>query len=139
MGQSLSVLASTKQLSLRDLAIQDVMNRLASIYIIIMFVTVHFLGKSAITEVPQTKCLRVTIDQKLSWNEHTQRITSKANKVNSFLHCNLHQCPVNVKYNCYKMMVQPVIEYTSIACLGPLHPNRLESIQWRAARFCCND
>ena len=59
----------------------------------------YFLGNSAITEVPHTKYLRVTIDQKLSWNEHTQKISSKANQVNSFLRRNLHQCPVNVKYN----------------------------------------
>ena len=29
----------------------------------------YFLGNSAITEVPHTKYLGVTIDQKLSWNE----------------------------------------------------------------------
>jgi len=57
----------------------------------------YFLENSAITEAQHTKYFGVTIGQKLSWNEHTQRITSKENQVNGFLHCNLHQCP-------YKMM-----------------------------------
>ena len=56
----------------------------------------YHLEKSIISEVPHTKYLGVTIDQKLSWNEHIQRVTSKANQVNGFLHRNLHQCPVSV-------------------------------------------
>ena len=101
----------------------------------------YFLGNSAITEVPQTKYLGVTIDQKLSRNKHTQRISSKANQVNSFLRRNLHQCPVNIKYNCYKMMVRPVIKYASTvrAPYTLTNINHLESIQRKAARFCCND
>ena len=71
------------------------------------------LENSIISEIPHTKYLGVTIDQKLSWNEHIQRVTSKANRVNGFLHHNLHQCPVSVKNNCYKMMVRPIVEYAS--------------------------
>ena len=41
----------------------------------------YFLGNTVITEVIHTKYLGVTFDQKLSWNEHIQRISSKANQV----------------------------------------------------------
>ena len=99
----------------------------------------YFLGNSAITEVPHTKYLGVTIDQKLSWNEHTQRITSKANQVSSF--CVATSISVLLMLNCYKMMVRPVIEYLSTvwAPYTLTNINQLESIQRRAARFCCND
>ena len=99
----------------------------------------YFLGNSAITEVPHTKYLGVTIDQKLSWNEHTQRITSKANQVSSF--CVATSISVLLMLNCYKMMARPVIEYLSTvwAPYTLTNINQLESIQWRAARFCCND
>ena len=101
----------------------------------------YFLGNTVITEVIHTKYLGVTFDQKLSWSEHIQRISSKANQVNGFLRRNLHQCPVTVKSNCYKMMVRPIVEYASSVWaphnLGNI--NQLEFIQRRAARFCCND
>ena len=101
----------------------------------------YFLGNTVITEVIHTKYLGVTFAQKLSWNEHIQRISSKANQVNGFLRRNLHQCPVTVKSNCYKMMVRPIIEYASSVwaphTLGNV--NQLEFIQRRAARFCYND
>ena len=101
----------------------------------------YYLENSIISEVPHTKYLGVTIDQKLSWNEHIQKVTSKANQVNGFLHRNLHQCPVSVKNNCYKMMVCPIVEYASSVLAPHTHTsiNQLESIQRRAARFCYNN
>ena len=77
----------------------------------------YILENSVIAEVPHTKYLGVTIDQKLSWNEHIQRISSKANQVNGFLCRNLHQCPINVKHNYYKTMVCP----TNMLLLFGLH------------------
>ena len=58
-------------------------------------------------------------------------------QVNGFLRRKLHQCPVTVKSNCYKMMVRPIVEYASSVwaphTLGNI--NQLEFIQRRAARF----
>jgi len=92
-----------------------------------------------ISEVPYTKYLGVTIDQKLSWNKHIQRITSKANQINGFLHHNLHQCPVHFKNNCYKSTVRPIFEYASSVWAPHTHTDINKSIQRRAARFCYND
>ena len=73
----------------------------------------YFLGNTVTTKVIHTKYLGVAFDQKLSWNEHIQRISRKANQVNGFLRCNLHQCPAAVNSNCYKMMVRAIVEYAS--------------------------
>ena len=101
----------------------------------------YLLENHTIAEVPHTKYLGVTIDQRLSWNEHIQRISKKANQVNNFLCRNLHQCPTDVKSNCYKMMVRPIIEYASTVWAPHTltNINQLESIQRRATRFCFND
>jgi len=69
----------------------------------------YLVENHTITEVPHTKYLGVTIDRRLSWNEHIQQISNKANQLNSFLCRNLHQCLTDVKNNCYKMMVRPII------------------------------
>ena len=56
------------------------------------------------------KYLGVTIDHKLSWNEHIQTIANKAVQANAFLYWNLRQCPINIKYTCYKSKVWSIIE-----------------------------
>ena len=45
-----------------------------------------------IVQVAHTKYLGATISSNLSWNEHVQRITSKAEQVNNFLYHNLREC-----------------------------------------------
>jgi len=85
--------------------------------------------------------LRVTIDSKLTWNGHIQRIVNKANQINAFLHRNLHHCPSHVKCNCYKSMVRPIVEYASPIWdpYTSININKIEAIQKRAAEFCFND
>jgi len=73
----------------------------------------YLLENHTITEVPHTKYLSVTIGRRLSWNEHIQQISNKANQVTNFLCRNLHQCPIDVKNNCYKMMFRLITEYAS--------------------------
>ena len=44
-----------------------------------------------------------------------KQIASKAHtNFKAFLHCNLHHCPINTKFNCYKALVRPVIEYSCV-------------------------
>ena len=59
--------------------------------------------------VYHTKSLGVTIDHKLSWNEHIQRIVNKAIQVNAFLFQNLRHCPI--KHQMYLLQ-----EYGLINC-----------------------
>ena len=45
-------------------------------------------------------------------NEHAiNRIAHKANTAKAFLQRNIKYCPPQVKENCYKIMVRPVMEY----------------------------
>ena len=83
----------------------------------------------------------VTIDQHLSWSEHIKQITNKANRVKGFLQRNLHSCPIQIKSNCYKALIKPILEYTSI--IWAPHTQKdirvLEKVQRNAARFVHNN
>ena len=76
---------------------------------------VNFLGLGSypLPEVSFIKYVGVTIDNQLSWNEHI-KITSKATSVKGFLQRNLSSCPIKVKLNSYKSLVQPILEYAPI-------------------------
>ena len=101
----------------------------------------YYIENSPIKEVPSTKYLGVTIDNKLTFNDHIQTITNKANQINAFIYRNLRHCPSTVKCNCYRSMVRPVLEYASSVwdphTLNNI--NRIEAVQRRAARFCLNE
>ena len=53
----------------------------------------YYIENCPINEVFHTKYLGVTIDHKLSWNEHIQRIVNRAIQVNAFLYWNLKTLP----------------------------------------------
>ena len=93
------------------------------------------------TSLPHTKYLGITIDHKLSWNEHIQRIVNKAIQANTFLHRDLRHCPINIKCACYKSMVRSIIEFASQVWYPYTitNINKFEAIQRAAARFCFND
>ena len=101
----------------------------------------YYIENTPIKEVLFATYLGVTIDSKLTWNDHTQRIVSKANQINAFLYRNLRHCPSGVKCNCYKSMVRPIVEYASSVWDPHTTTNisKIEAIQKRAARFCLND
>jgi len=70
-----------------------------------------------------------------------KEFAAKPTKLMDFLCRNLHQCTVNVKHNCYKTMVCPIVKYASTVWAPNTlsNVNHQESIQRRAARFCYND
>ena len=91
--------------------------------------------------VPHVTYLGVTIDQHLTWNQHTTNISNKANSIRGFLQRNISSCPITVKEACYKTMVRPILE-----CASPvwspyteLNILKLEMVQRRAVRFIMND
>ena len=101
----------------------------------------YSIQKEAIREVTHAKYLGVTIDQHLSWSEHIKQITNKANRVKGFLQRNLHSCPIQIKSNCYKALIKPILEYTSI--IWAPHTQKdirvLEKVQRNTARFVHNN
>ena len=87
------------------------------------------IADSPIKEGNHIKYLGVIIDQSLTWNEHIKQISNKAIKVVTFPYRNLYHCPPIC--NCYKSMVQPILEYSSTVWdpHTSVNINRLESIQ----------
>ena len=74
----------------------------------------YSIQKEAIGEVTHAKYLGVIIDRHLSWSEHIKQITNKANRVKGFLQRNLHSCPLQIKNDCYKALIKPILENASI-------------------------
>ena len=77
------------------------------------------------------------------FNEHVNRIAHKTNTVKAFLQRNIKSCPLQVKENCYKIMVRPIMEYACTVWSPYTKKNIqiLEAVQRRAfaARFVKND
>ena len=73
----------------------------------------YTLQSKTIKEVTHAKYLGVTIDKNLSWSEHIKQITKKANNTKCFLQRNLSKCPLQVKSNCYKALIKPILEYAA--------------------------
>ena len=81
-----------------------------------------------LNEVSHTKYLGLFIDKGLSWSKHTSYI---ANQALAFLQRNLISCPAQVKINCYKTFVRPIMDYCSTVC-SPYtlcNINKFEAIQ----------
>ena len=94
-------------------------------------------------ETKSRSYLSVTLTSDLSWNDHINQASSKANRTLGFVMSNLHQCPQDIKVSAYKTLVRPLVEYSSTCSMWEPHTksliNKLEAVQCRAARFCLND
>ena len=81
--------------------------------------------------------LGVTMNSKLRWNEHIDKISGAANCLLGFLWRSLNRCPQLLKEKSYKAIVRPKLEYCS--CIWDPHHQKyvdqLEMVQRRAARF----
>ena len=103
--------------------------------------TSYFLHSKQLVLVNSTKYLGVTIDSKLSFNQHVDNICKRANSVLGFLRRNFDNSPRKVKADLYLIYIKPILEYTvpvwapHTRCLI----NKLESVQRRAARFVMSD
>jgi hypothetical protein len=77
----------------------------------------------------------------MSWNAHVDATVKKANNSLSFLRRNLTRCPQDIKAQCYKSLVRPILEYASAAWDPYTTKNiqQLEAVQRRAARFVTGD
>ena len=81
------------------------------------------------------------ISDKLSWNDHVDATTKKANTSLSFLRRNLASLLTQTKAQCYKTLVRPILEYASPVWDPYTASNidQLERVQRRAARFVVGD
>ena len=71
----------------------------------------YYIQNHLIKLVTCVKYLGATIDERLSFNEHVNKISHEANSIKGFLQRNIKSCPPKVKDICYKIMVRPIMEY----------------------------
>ena len=91
--------------------------------------------------MPKKTKLTREITDSLTWSRHTAITAGKANRVLGFLRRNINDCSTKVKAISYITMVRPIMEHGSAAWDPHLQKDisQLESVQRRAARFCCGD
>ena len=91
--------------------------------------------------VPSAKYLGITIDSKLTFNEHVDNICKKANSTCVFISRNTKKYPIQVKAMAYKTFVRPQLEYASSSWSPHTKRNidKIEGVQRRAARTALND
>ena len=65
----------------------------------------YSIHNSVLREVKAAKYLGVTIDYRLTWNEHVVTVVKKANSTRAFLQRNINRCPRNIYEACYKTFV----------------------------------
>ena len=105
-------------------------------------VTEYTLHGQILKQLCSVKYPGVTIEQKLSWNEHIGNVVKKAS---SWTWCSLdiiykysvHCTTGHVKANAYKTLVRPLIEYASIVWDSFTQANidKIEMVQSRAACY----
>jgi len=100
----------------------------------------YHIQNSQIKEVQQAKYLGVTLNNKLTWSDHIQVITKKANSTYGFIRRNFNNCPTKIKSSLYLSLVRPILEYASTVW-SPYYANDthlIEAVQRRAARLAVN-
>ena len=101
----------------------------------------YFIHGHKLNVVDKAKYLGVSISSKLSWTDHINSITSKANKTRGFLQRNLRGAPKALKSKAYFTFVRPTIEYASTVW-DPHQKtliDKVEMVQRKAARWVCGD
>ena len=103
----------------------------------------YYIHAKQLQIVDNAKYLGVTISKNLSWNNHLNIITKKANSTLAFLRRNIRNCPQRAKTQAYNTLVRPSLEY-AYHVWDPhtgtqANINKVESIQRRAARFVTNN
>ena len=99
----------------------------------------YHINNNNLEWVETFKYLGVKLNNKLTWDDHTLEVTSKAQRVLNLLRRTMYGCPRNAKIRAYTALVRPHLEY----CAPVWTPNqqklscRLEKVQKRAARWIC--
>ena len=88
-----------------------------------------------------SKYLGITINNKLSWNNHIDNVCKKANNSLAFLRRNLQISQQHIKAKAYTTLIRPQLEYAA-AVWDPWTGTKIdavERVQRRAARYVFRD
>ena len=104
-------------------------------------VSCYSIHGKALNKITCVKYLVVTIDRKLTWNDHIDNITNKANNARAFLQRNISSCPQAIKSRYYQTFVRPIVEYASTVWdpSTKKYTKAVENVQRQAAHFIMND
>ena len=97
----------------------------------------YYLNNTILKKKDMIKYLGITIDNKLSFNQHIYDKTKKATTVLNMLKRNLFFAPKSVKSKAYQACSQPILEYAS-TCWAPTSKklsDTLENVHHTAAKF----
>jgi hypothetical protein len=96
------------------------------------------MNGTRIKEVSSHKHLGLTINQTLTWSDHTSQVVHKAAKCIGLLQRISRDVPRQCLETLYKAMILPIMEYGDIIYDGSadLHLKRLDNIQRKAALSC---
>src|SRR5882757_10579548 len=100
----------------------------------------YSIADHTLSKVSSYKYLGLHIADDLNWNQHINKVLSKANKVLYVTKLALGRSSRPVKEAAYKSIVRPLVEYSSSVWdpyqIGQI--SAVEKIQRKAARFCLN-
>jgi hypothetical protein len=100
----------------------------------------YTLNSHILETTKNAKYLGVTLTSDLSWNQHIDNITKKANRTLGFVRRNVRVSSQHIKTQAYFTLVRPLLEYASPVWdpYTQQNINKIEMVQRRAARYVCN-
>jgi len=100
-----------------------------------------YITMARLASVTSAKYLGITIDSRLSFNEHVVITCKKANSILAFICRNFRSYQRKIKTDLYLTYVKLILDY-SVSVWAP-HTNRainqLDSIQWHGTHFVMSD
>ena len=102
----------------------------------------YYIHGCALESVSSAKYLGVTVSEEdLSWSDHINNITTKANQTIDFIKLNIRVHNRALKSTAYKTLVRTQLEYASTVWSPHTDQDisKLESVQRRAARWVTRD
>lgn len=100
----------------------------------------YTLHNKILKSADKVKYLGLTITKDLTWNNHINNITNKANNTLRFVKRNIKTNNIKTKELAYKTYVRPQLEYCNIVWdpWQQTYIHKIEMIQRRAARYTLN-
>ena len=99
------------------------------------------LNNTLLKSVSSSPYLGILFSNRLTWNQHINNITKKANSTLGFIRRNLRRCPTACKKTAYLAPVRPILEYGAIIW-DPYQKqdiSKMERIQSNAVSFIARD